>query len=188
MCLYCITCTQVYRAYIMKGHPLLGCVVFTQFSTWYHKSGPLPLPCRAPTLFRCPSHRSRDPPIGVTPSLLHPYPRAPATPPAAPLLRAGTPAPPVPPPVALLILHLQSCRPPPPHPWRLEPPPPFLCGCISRRPLPPPLRHDRCQFSRPHNIGSAELQLQQVVVLLQGNVWQVRASSPHRRHCSSSPH
>ena len=129
---------------------------------------------------------------GIPPSAspllsLHPYPRAPATPPAAPLLRAGTPAPPVPPPVALLILHLQSCRPPPPHPWRLEPPPAFLCGCISRRPLPPPLRHDLCPFSHPHNIGSAELQLQQVVVLLQGNVWQVRASSPHRRHCSSSP-
>jgi hypothetical protein len=33
MCLYCITLPRAYTAYLMKGHPLQGCVVFAQLST-----------------------------------------------------------------------------------------------------------------------------------------------------------
>ena len=42
MLVFVLLAPQAYTAYIMKGHPLLGCVVFAQLSTWYHESGTSP--------------------------------------------------------------------------------------------------------------------------------------------------
>src|SRR6185312_10285084 len=68
---------QAIRQYIIEVTPLLWVCGVSQFSTWYHESGPNPMPAVPLSPLRCPNSRRKPclrahpPPATANPRLRH---------------------------------------------------------------------------------------------------------------------